>query len=308
MSSPAPTLGVRPHLTVTPVLTSMANEPDNRKLYTEKEISALLKRAAELQASDSTSDRQGLSLAELEQIAAEAGIDPRFVREAATDTSRAAPSDIASGLLGGPLAIEDERIFRGEVTADQWETMVQEIRRTFGQGGTASQLGHSLEWNGEQRRHFRQAYVTASPRNGRTRVQITQRQGKSAFLFYYIAGWIAAGTAGITLSVLHMAPAAEVAIVGGGVLAYAGLLRTAFGQWTREQKYRIKDLMDRLERIATTGEDVEVPVRMKTGASAISTPEAEPASSAPALGRIPMPDESASEPQSDTPLRNRTRS
>ncbi|HET6568107.1 MAG TPA: hypothetical protein VFG50_09085 [Rhodothermales bacterium] len=278
----------------------MANEPDDRKLYGEKEISALLKRAAALQASDPDSDRPGLSLKELEQIAAEAGIDPRFVRAAAADAGRGAPSDIAGGLLGGPLTIEDERIFHGEVTPDQWETMVQEIRRTFGQGGTASQVGHSLEWNGEQRRHFRQPFVTVSPRNGRTRVQITQRQGKGAFLFYYLAGWIAAGAAGITLSALHMAPAAEAAIVGSGVLAYGALLRLAFGQWTREQKHHIKILMDRLEAIAGgSSESVDTSTASPTGA-------ADPAP-VPSGGHIQLPDEPAPEPQPDAPVRDRTR-
>ena len=67
----------------------------DKRIYTDKEISAVLKRATELQgAQGPAGGTSGLSLDELEQIAAEVGIDPNYVKAAAleleegrTDTS-----------------------------------------------------------------------------------------------------------------------------------------------------------------------------------------------------------------------------
>ena len=47
-----------------------------KRLYSDKEISAVLKRAAELHGEQGTTDTSGLTLAELEQIAAEVGTTP----------------------------------------------------------------------------------------------------------------------------------------------------------------------------------------------------------------------------------------
>jgi hypothetical protein len=66
----------------------MSENPGEKRLYTEKEVSKLLRRAAELQ--DAATDaipRPGLTRAQVEQIAAEVGIDARFVREAVAEAS-----------------------------------------------------------------------------------------------------------------------------------------------------------------------------------------------------------------------------
>ena len=54
--------------------------------YNEKEVADIIKRASELQQAESTAESTtGMSLAELEQVAREAGLDPALVRRAATD-------------------------------------------------------------------------------------------------------------------------------------------------------------------------------------------------------------------------------
>ena len=66
---------------VTEVGAGMSDKSIDRRRYTDREMALILKRAAELQEhGPSTGTReQSHTLSELEQIAAEVGIDPRYV-------------------------------------------------------------------------------------------------------------------------------------------------------------------------------------------------------------------------------------
>jgi hypothetical protein len=245
----------------------MSDDRTSQHLYTEKEIGALLRRASELQAKGSVSDKAGLTLAEIEQVAAEAGIDPRYVRSAATESLRPESPGTKSNILGGPLALEEERVFHGEVTHEQWEAIVQEIRRTFGQSGTATQLGTALEWSTSTE----DAYVSVSPRRGRTRVQVTQQHGGVAFIFYFIGTLAAVFGTGISLSFIGAPSGAELALGGVGLAGYAAGLRGLFGSWTGRQRKKIETLLERIEALTRDRETEQATVaseRLETPAPA----------------------------------------
>jgi len=59
------------------------------KLYNEKEIGAILKRAAELSQDESGTNAAGLSIEELQQVGSEAGLDPDMILRAAAGTETA---------------------------------------------------------------------------------------------------------------------------------------------------------------------------------------------------------------------------
>ncbi len=59
----------------------MRDPPPESRRYTEEKVGLILRRATEMQQSDpDRTDPAGLTLAELEDIAAEAGIDPERLR------------------------------------------------------------------------------------------------------------------------------------------------------------------------------------------------------------------------------------
>ena len=88
----------------------------------------MLKRATELQgAQGPAGGTSGLSLDELEQIAAEAGIDPNYVKAAALELEEGR-TDTSYPVWGGPTSIDLERIVEGEMTEAKWEEAVGEIR------------------------------------------------------------------------------------------------------------------------------------------------------------------------------------
>jgi hypothetical protein len=135
-------------------------DDNSRQLYNRKQITALLKRAMELQQSGSSQNSGGLSLDEIRQIAADVGISPELIDAAATEQSQG-----ATGLLGGPVAHEVGRVIAGSVDDEAWEDMVREARHRFGQAGTITQLGATREWTTSEREII-SMHLAVTSRNG----------------------------------------------------------------------------------------------------------------------------------------------
>ena len=87
--------------------------------FNEKEVADIIKRASELQQLESTAESTtGMSLAELEQVAHEAGLDPALVRRAATDLDTRVTDQKPSAFIGAPTNLALERTIDGEIPID----------------------------------------------------------------------------------------------------------------------------------------------------------------------------------------------
>jgi len=226
----------------------------NRR-FNEKEVALIIKRASELQQYETTSESTtGLSLAELEQVAREAGLDPELVRRAAADLDTRVTDQTPNRFLGAPTVLQLERTIDGEVPVEEYEPMVLEIQRQLAEVGSASTIGRSLQWTvqsaARRRASTRTVQVTVSPRNGRTTIRIEERLGGLAGgLFGGLMGGIGGGTtgisAGIGMGVLHSW--AAFAGIWGGVVAGSYLLaRTIYGRMARGRGEALQTLMSRL--------------------------------------------------------------
>ena len=156
------------------------------RTYSEREIADLIERAVERQQEARRAQAgETLTLGEIERLAAEAGIDPQFLREAA-DEMDAAGRTLRKESGTTKTTVFVERWIDAELTPEAWEDAVVELRERFGPamgaalggvaGGTVQQVGNAYEW-----RHTSglgvQTTVTASPRDGRTRLRLTQLVG-----------------------------------------------------------------------------------------------------------------------------------
>jgi hypothetical protein len=112
------------------------------KNYTPEEVSALLGRAARLQATGDSSEHSGLTLAEIKAAAAEAGIDPRFVEMATSE-----PSDHRSAYWGIPTGAGLSLFVRRVLTDDRWRRMVAVFTRQLGGPGTTDAQGSCRSWS-----------------------------------------------------------------------------------------------------------------------------------------------------------------
>ncbi len=236
--------------------------PSTSRRFNEKEVALIIKRASELQENETTAESStGMSLAELEQVAREAGLDPELVRRAAVDLDTRVTDQTPNSFLGAPTALRLERTIDGEVPADEFETLVLEMQRELGQVGATSTIGRSLQWtvqSVERRRvSTRTVQVTISPRHGRTTIRIEERLGGLAGgLFGGLMGGLGGGMAGIAagigIGVLHSGPAFAgiwVSIIGSSYV----LARTIYGRVVRGRGDALQNLMSRLsEHVSAT--------------------------------------------------------
>ncbi|MEZ4702294.1 MAG: hypothetical protein R2834_18310 [Rhodothermales bacterium] len=143
----------------------------NERLYTEKEISAILKRSGEMHAEKGAAETQGLTLAELQQIAAEVGISADDVASAAAELERSGIETGGFSWPGFPTTLEIERVVQGEITEEEWPEIASAISDAFGVVGSSGQVGRMMEWTYTGRK-MSQLQVSLTPRDGQTKIRI----------------------------------------------------------------------------------------------------------------------------------------
>jgi hypothetical protein len=235
----------------------MAQPGERRRRYGDEEVGLILKRAAELQRQEPAGPAEGggLLLAELEEIAAEAGIDPRYLRRAAEEVDTVAVPLHGEGvdrLVGAPLTLKFERTLSGELPEDGFEEVViPEIQSAAEGYGIPSLLGHTLTWQSTSPDSERTLQVTVSSRDGRTRIRIEERFSEVAWIMFGgIVGGVGGGVGlgvglGVGIGALQSALFAVAWPVG--VLAGSFLLARRFYRSAVRRRLRVlRDLLDRL--------------------------------------------------------------
>ena len=156
----------------------------------------------------------GITRTELENIAKEVGVDPKFLELAITQQGR---PESKSGVLH--LTEEFERVIEGELDPDDFDVIVENIKplARMGQSGI-SQVGRSIQasaWTG-----ISQANVSVSSRNGRTRLKVAS----NSLMAFLMGGYPA-----LIGSIISAAALSENGYVGYGVAAAAAFLVAGVG-------------------------------------------------------------------------------
>ncbi|MEM1127505.1 MAG: hypothetical protein AAGI71_12705 [Bacteroidota bacterium] len=187
----------------------------NARLYELDEIQDILKAAAQRQHAEPPAEApSGLTLEELQQAAAEAGIEPRHV-EAVVAERR--PQTTREEGRWGPNPYESaERLVPGGVDDALWQTLTRRAEQAFGIG-TTSQHGTLRQWTtgtGAERQQ-----VTVQQRDGQTHVRVTTaypRGQRAAFVPFFVGAAVVATVLFLAFSV----PVAAVGSAGAVALAY----------------------------------------------------------------------------------------
>lgn len=166
------------------------------RVYGEKEIGRILQRATELQHDEPTAPATGMTLAELEEIAAEAGIDPRLLRRAAREleTTRNDGS-LLTRVVGDEVVLVRETTLAGELDEEGFERVVAAIQMSSRDHGQPSLLGRTLTWRSETPTKTRTMQVVVTSRAGETHVRLEENLTQTA------VGWMAGMTAGVGVGV-----------------------------------------------------------------------------------------------------------
>ena len=155
--------------------------------FTDEQVRQLLQRAAELQAeAPEPAASGGLTIGAVEQIAAQVGIPPFHVREAARSLELRASAPVLRG--SAPAAVparpgQEPRWDRlvataaapNEVSEDTFPAMVQEIERQLGIAGHVTIIGGMLTWSpATQGEESRKVVVQVAARAGGTTIRIQE--------------------------------------------------------------------------------------------------------------------------------------
>ncbi|HEX6573342.1 MAG TPA: hypothetical protein VF042_00105 [Gemmatimonadaceae bacterium] len=241
----------------------MADAPGSGRKFNEEEVALIIKRAAELQQVEEVEETSSnaLSLAEVEQIAKEAGIDPALVRRAANSLDRPVETSRPSPWVGAPTRIIYERAVDGEISNDEFEALVDTIRRAIGENGVPSVLGRTLSWSstlrgGRRRNRGRHIDVSIMSRGGVTTIRVEEElRDIAGALFGGLLGGGAGGTSGISFGI-GMGEFHSAAIAGMLWFGIAGgfyvLARTIFGNISHKRDKQLRELANRLEEQVTS--------------------------------------------------------
>lgn len=114
------------------------------QVFYESEIGEILNRAAELQG-NAGGGASGLTVEELQEIAAEADIDPRFVSAAVLEMLQTREKDEVN-LWGGPTKLSIKKRIHGHVSEEAWKRMVSNTETRLGKSGELDQWDNVREW------------------------------------------------------------------------------------------------------------------------------------------------------------------
>ena len=226
--------------------------PNYNKRYSDEEFALILRQAAELQESSGHPHHpEGLSLAEIKQVAREAGIDPRYVAEAAALLAMRGSSS-ERNWLGVPFKLEHERSLPGEVPDREMKTLLDEIRRVMEAPGELSHVPGALEWQHKSEGTSDKTYVDVVVKDGNTQVKIRGDRSEMAAVWFTLGPMAGVALGMIGAAAAALGPGAETAALlagGGGLGLGAGWVgwRYTAARW----KQRLDTLTERLTSTVT---------------------------------------------------------
>ncbi|RMH59952.1 MAG: hypothetical protein D6685_10715 [Bacteroidetes bacterium] len=269
--------------------------PDSR-LYGDQEIRAILRRAAERQHLDPAppQHREGLTLEELQQVAAEAGIEPAHVEAAIAEIERTPPEARGVQVWGAPMHVEREGFIEGTVPDPAWEEMVAALQQAYNGPGEVRRIGRTREWSfagssGDG------VLVSVAERDGGTRIRLSTSLTSRAVSSYAPAlaiGFILSMVAVGTIESGLLASVAFVTILG----VFYAAARAVFRYLAGFQRDKADDVMRRLEAIARQH---RTPAEREAAAGSTATASA---------GPVALPEDAPPASETEPPVRSRTRS
>ena len=234
---------------------------DRPRRYSDAEVRRLLKYAAERQQSDEAGggggrEGGGMTLAALQEVAAEAGIEPRYVQLAAARIDSPEPTGLEHWLAGTALLVRAERIVPGELRKEDYEQVVAEIQMATDVPGDTTMVGRTLTWRSVTSEHqLRSLQVTVASRNGETRIQAEERlHGYAGMLYGSVVGGGGMGVGfgvgfGVGLGALGsalFAAAFPVTLIGGLYVAMRQVMKSV----GRKRREELERLVDRIAQCA----------------------------------------------------------
>lgn len=218
----------------------------SERRYNDDEVAAIFARASEEEQSSTrqlSAAREGLTLAELQEIGREAGIAPDRVAKAVRsldDVRQPAPPKF----LGLPLGVSRTVKLDHRLTDEEWERLVVDLRETFDARGVVRTEGSLRHWaNGNLQ-------VLVEPDGDGQRIRFRTVKGNSRALMMGGLGML--GVAAVTTLAAMLFPMGAsqaldnigtIALMGAGMFTI-GALRLP--SWAKLRRQQMEEVAQRL--------------------------------------------------------------
>ena len=230
-------------------------DSDGSRRFTDREVAIVLKKASELEDREGDGRGSGLSLEELEDIAAEVGISREVMGRAVAHLD-SRPKRLGP-LRGGPLTHRAIQAIPGELDEAARARLIQYVDSTSDAVGTTSEALGSTQWTSGDR--FRTTQVSITPARGETSVQVVERAtSRLRRLVHFLpASLVAAVTAGSIGSIGAYDPSsgAVAALIALGFVWGGAVGRIGWGWLSAQSAERVERLVGELSSQAK--EEVE---------------------------------------------------
>jgi hypothetical protein len=226
--------------------------------FDDAEVARVLERAAKLEATRGGS--QGMTLAEIEDIAAKAGLDPALVRQAAQSVASSSESiekthPLVRFFFGAPFTLRYELELEGEITEGDHEAIAHALQTKLGEAGQMSAVGRTFSFHVMSQN--RSLHVGVSSRNGRTIITAEEKLGNLAGgLFGGIGGGVGGGVTPL-VAIGGAALFGPVAAVAASTLFFGavwGATRAGYKGMVEKRDAKLRGVVE--EIASTLGETV----------------------------------------------------
>lgn len=237
--------------------------------YSDEEVSRLLKQATDLQteeASPGGAGGAGMTLAEIQEIAAEVGIEPRYLQRAAAQIDRPSGPGLGEILAGGPLLVAVERIVPGELGEPDFARVVPRIQQAAVGHGNATMVGSTLTWSSETSGKQRTLQVTVASQDGETLIRAEERlHGMAGGLFGGLVGGAGVGVGvgvGLPLGLEVLGSGLFAALFPLGTVGlFYGIARAIMSKTTSNRRMILEGLVDEIAGQVPTAAAIAPPDR-----------------------------------------------
>jgi hypothetical protein len=184
----------------------------------------------------------GLTLAELQEVGLEIGVEPGRIAEAARAVDARGEALPRRTFLGVPVSVGRTVDLPGALTDREWDVLVGELREMFGARGRVTSHGGIREWTNGNLHVFLEPTATGH------RLRMKTHKGSAMALFTIGAVGLILGLSLVTLFVFEDLGRASLVIpglmaaTGGGLLA-SNILRLP--RWARERERQMERIAKR---------------------------------------------------------------
>jgi len=160
-------------------------------------------------------------------------------------------------LLGVPSNIYLEHVVDREVTEDEYEDLLAEVRAAMGEVGRLNPtLGKSLSWNAE---HTLDGLVTGThlmvkPGGGQTRIRLTEGGGRPAAVGALVLAAAAGTGLGAGLATVEGLPLLLEPFMAVGLVGFTVVARVIIGRVMAWRYRKLNTLLDRLAALVAEPE------------------------------------------------------